>query len=103
LSTSNKATYPDNNSLAAQLKIVANLIAGGLKTPIYTVSISGFDTHSNQVSSSGGNETGMHADLLSQVSAAIAAFQSDCEQLGIADRVAGMTYSEFGRRIKSND
>ena len=98
----NKATYPANNSLGDQLKIVANLIAGGLQTPIYTVSIGGFDTHSSQVTSSGSTETGNHADLWKKVSDAIAAFQSDCEQLGIADRVAGMTYSEFGRRIKSN-
>lgn len=103
LNASNKATYPTNNTLADQLKIVANLIAGGLKTPIYTVSLGGFDTHSAQVSASGGNETGAHADLLKRISDAISAFQSDCEQLGIADRVAGMTYSEFGRRIKSND
>ncbi|MEZ4805634.1 MAG: DUF1501 domain-containing protein [Bacteroidia bacterium] len=102
-SVSNKVTYPSNNSLAAQLKIVANLIAGGLKTPIYTVNIGGFDTHSNQVSATGGNETGQHADLWTKVSEAVSAFQADCEQLGIADKVAGMTYSEFGRRIKSND
>jgi uncharacterized protein (DUF1501 family) len=102
-SATNKATYPSNNPLADQLKIVANLIAGGLKTPVYTVSLGGFDTHSNQVSASGGNETGAHANLWKTVSDAIAAFQNDCEQLGIADRVAGMTYSEFGRRIKSND
>lgn len=97
----NKATYP-KSSLADQLKIVANLIAGGLKTPIYTVSLGGFDTHSSQVDASS-TEAGSHADLWKQVSEAIAAFQSDCEQLGIHERVAGMTYSEFGRRIKSND
>jgi uncharacterized protein (DUF1501 family) len=102
-SVTNKATYPSNNTLADQLKIVANLIAGGLKTSIYTVNLGGFDTHSAQVSATGGNETGAHADLMKKLSDAIAAFQDDCEQLGIADRVAGMTYSEFGRRIKSND
>ncbi|MBL7836865.1 MAG: DUF1501 domain-containing protein [Bacteroidetes bacterium] len=102
-SVTNKATYPSNNELADQLKIVANLIAGGLKTSIYTVTLGGFDTHSAQVSASGGNETGAHATLLKKLSDAITAFQSDLEQLGVADRVAGMTYSEFGRRIKSND
>ncbi len=101
-SVTNKVTYPANNTLAAQLKIVANLIAGGLRTPIYTVSLGGFDTHSMQVDPNN-TDQGSHADLLKKVSEAIAAFQSDCEQLGIADRVAGMTYSEFGRRIKSND
>ena len=102
-SVTNKVTYPSNNNLADQLKIVANLIAGGLKTSVYTVSLGGFDTHSAQVSETGGTETGSHADLLKKLSDAIAAFQSDLEQLGVADRVAGMTYSEFGRRIKSND
>jgi uncharacterized protein (DUF1501 family) len=100
-SVSNKATYPDNG-LADQLKIVANLIAGGLRTPIYTVTMGGFDTHSNQVDVTN-TDQGTHADLWKKISEAIAAFQLDCEQLGIADRVAGMTYSEFGRRIKSND
>lgn len=32
----------------------------------------------------------------------IKAFQDDLKFLGVADRVLGMTYSEFGRRIKSN-
>lgn len=103
LNATNKATYPTRNYLADQLKIVANLIAGGLQTPIYTVSFGGFDTHAKQVSETGGKETGKHANLLKQVSEAISAFQKDCEQLGIANKVAGMTYSEFGRRIKSND
>lgn len=90
------------NSLSDQLKIVARLIAGGLKTKIYMVSLGGFDTHSNQVNTTGGTETGAHADLWSKVSVGISAFMDDCKKLGVADRVAGMTYSEFGRRIASN-
>lgn len=90
------------NSLSDQLKIVARLIAGGLKTKIYMVSLGGFDTHSNQVNTTGGTETGAHADLWSKVSVGISAFLDDCKKLGVADRVAGMTYSEFGRRIVSN-
>jgi hypothetical protein len=45
----NKATYPTGNSLADQLKVVARLIAGGLKTRVYMVTLGGFDTHSAQV------------------------------------------------------
>lgn len=90
------------NSLSDQLKIVARLIAGGLKTKIYMVSLGGFDTHSNQVNTTGGTETGAHADLWSKVSVGISAFMDDCKKLGISDRVAGLTYSEFGRRIASN-
>ncbi|MEO6134487.1 MAG: T9SS type A sorting domain-containing protein, partial [Ginsengibacter sp.] len=43
-----------------------------------------------------------HADLLKNVSDAIKAFQDDLKYLQIEDRVMGMTFSEFGRRIKSN-
>lgn len=99
----NKSTlYPSNNKLADQLKIVAQLVAGGLKTKIYIVNLGGFDTHATQVAATGGTETGSHADLLKTLSDAIYAFQDDCKLLNIDDRVAGMTFSEFGRRIASN-
>ena len=95
-----QAEYP-NNSLAAQLKIVARLIAGGLKTRIYMVSYGGFDTHSAQVNSLD-HTTGTHANLLKNVSDSIKAFQDDLKLQKVDDRVLGMTFSEFGRRIKSN-
>lgn len=96
--------YPaaGQNSLSDQLKIVAQLIAGGLKTKVYMVSLGGFDTHAQQVVS-GATDTGNHARLLSQISVAVNAFQDDLKKLNIADRVLGMTFSEFGRRIISND
>ncbi|HMU45319.1 MAG TPA: DUF1501 domain-containing protein [Chitinophagaceae bacterium] len=96
-----QGTYPSNNSLADQLKIVARLVKGGLKTRIYMVSYGGFDTHSLQVNTSD-TTTGTHANLLKNVSDALKAFVDDCQFLGIQDRVIGLTFSEFGRRIKSN-
>lgn len=93
--------YPAGNSLADQLKIVARLIAGGLKTRIYMVSLGGFDTHSLQVNSTS-RETGNHANLLLKVSEGIKAFMADLNLLNANKRVIGMTFSEFGRRIKSN-
>ena len=101
----NKSTkYPTGgrgSNLAEQLKIVARLIHGGLQTPAYMVSLGGFDTHSAQVDTSDTKE-GFHATLLSQLSASMEAFQDDLELLGISDRVVGMTFSEFGRRVQSN-
>ena len=94
--------YPEGNRLADQLKIVAQLIAGGLQTRVYIVSMGGFDTHANQVDPVDSNETGYHAYLLETVSEAIHAFQDDIEKLKVDDRVLGMTFSEFGRRIVSN-
>ena len=96
-----QAAYPADNSLADQLKIVARLVKGGLKTRIYMVSYGGFDTHASQTDA-GDTSMGAHADLLKNVSDAIKAFADDCQFLGVQDRVLGMTFSEFGRRIKSN-
>lgn len=95
--------YPvaGKNPLADQLKIVARLVAGGLKTRIYLVSMGGFDTHAKQTDANDPT-TGNHARLLAKLSEAIGAFQDDLHLLKVADRVTGMTFSEFGRRIKSN-
>lgn len=101
LNASTMASYPTNNYLAEQLKIVARLIKGGLKTRVYTVSMGGFDTHKKQVNASD-TTTGNHAQLLKMLSTAIVGFQNDLQQMQIEDRVMSMTVSEFGRRIKSN-
>ena len=87
--------------LADSLKIVAKLISGGLKTPVYMVSMGGFDTHSLQVDNNDHSE-GSHASLMQQLSEAISAFQDDIKLLGLQDRIVGMTFSEFGRRVMSN-
>jgi uncharacterized protein (DUF1501 family) len=96
-----KAQYPTNN-LGAQLQNVAKLISGGLQTKIYLVSLGGFDTHASQVN---GIDplTGNHANLMDTLSTAIGAFQSDLQQMGLDKRVIGMTFSEFGRRIRANN
>lgn len=96
-----QVTYPSNNSLADQLKIVARLIKGGLKTRVYMVSFGGFDNHSLQTTVAD-TTVGTHATLLGRVSDAVKAFQDDLVFLDVEDRVVGMTFSEFGRRIKSN-
>jgi uncharacterized protein (DUF1501 family) len=96
----NLASYP-NTTLASQLKIVARLINGGLKTKVYVVNLKGFDTHTNQTNS-GDTTTGSHAALLATVSDAIKSFYNDLKLMHKDQRVLGMTFSEFGRRIKSN-
>ncbi|MBK8492814.1 MAG: DUF1501 domain-containing protein [Saprospirales bacterium] len=97
---SNMVNYPDT-TLANQLKNVALLISGGLKTKIYTVSLGGFDTHGDQVLSTDPT-AGNHANLLATLSDAIKAFEDDLVALGVDNRVMGMTFSEFGRQIRSN-
>lgn len=100
--TQQSGKYPaaGKNPLADQLKIVARLIAGGLKTKVYMVNTGGFDTHAKQTETD--TSTGTHAKLLQRVSEAIAVFMDDLQFLQVQDKVMGMTFSEFGRRIKSN-
>ena len=99
---SQSATYPTPNTLADQLKIVAKLINGGLKTPVYIVNHpNSHDTHTSQVNTSD-KTTGTQPNNFKILSQAVSAFQTDLGLMGKADKVTGMTYSEFGRRIKSN-
>lgn len=93
-------TYPNTN-LGKQLAIVADLISGGLTTPVYLTTIGGFDTHANQVTA-GNTTSGSHATLLKTVADAVGAFQKDLNKQNLADRVTVMTFSEFGRRLNQN-
>lgn len=90
-----------NNPLAPQLKIISRLISGGIGTKVFLCRIGGFDTHANQVVNN--NTTmGSHAASLYHISSAVKAFYDDLTNLGLANRVLTMTFSEFGRRAASN-
>ncbi|RYY16058.1 MAG: DUF1501 domain-containing protein, partial [Cytophagaceae bacterium] len=79
--------YPaaGQNPLADQLKIVAQLVAGGLSTRIYVCQLGGFDTHTLQVPATGSPTTGYHATLLGKLADGINVFQDDLRRLGIED------------------
>jgi uncharacterized protein (DUF1501 family) len=91
-----KVPYP-NGPLANKLKLAAQLIDGGIGARIFYVSIDGFDTHAGQ-----GAAAGAHANLLQQVSDSISAFYRDLAGRGHKERIAVMTFSEFGRRAHEN-
>lgn len=91
-----KSPYP-NTGLANRLKLAAQLIDAGVGARIFYVSIDGFDTHAGQ-----GGAFGAHANLLREVSGAIAAFVKDVTAHGHGERVCVMTFSEFGRRAREN-
>lgn len=98
---SNTVNYSTSNSLSEQLKNVALLISGGLKTKVYVVKLGGFDTHASQVVE-GDPTRGVHATLLETLSTATSEFMRDIQNQGLNNRVLAMTFSEFGRRIYSN-
>lgn len=88
------APYPET-AFAHSLQSVAALIAAGMSTRVYFVSLSGFDTHSNQLR--------QHANLLRTLSGGLAAFQQDLRAHGLDRQVTTMTFSEFGRRPGENE
>ena len=98
----NASNLYGQSGLEQQLQTIALLIAGGLQTKVYVANIGGFDTHANQVDGSG-STNGEHSALLQNLSDAMNAFQDDLNRLGLNEKVITMTFSEFGRRIRSND
>jgi uncharacterized protein (DUF1501 family) len=86
--------YPDNNPLAVQLHMVAQIIAGNLGTRVFSVQLGGFDTHAAQFN--------QQANLLGQLADALLAFEQDLAAMGKQDDVVVMTFSEFGRRVSQN-
>ena len=88
------ASYP-GNPFAQSLRNVAALIAAGLSTRVYFVSLGGFDTHANQVN--------QHQNLLKTLSEGLAAFQKDLEVHKLDGQVLTATFSEFGRRPMENE
>ena len=93
-----------NRSTARDLREVAKVINGteqGLvDTRFFWVANGGYDTHSDQgAGATDGQQYGLHAEL----GASLKVFYDDLVDMGVADRVCIMVYSEFSRRIEQND
>ncbi|MDX1904483.1 MAG: DUF1501 domain-containing protein [Thermonemataceae bacterium] len=89
----NNTEYP-NDDFAQRLKIIAQMIHSGIETSIYYVSLSGFDTHTNQENT--------QKRLLSVYSEAIYSFVTDLKAKQNLDNTLILTFSEFGRRVEEN-
>lgn len=85
--------FPESQ-IGAQLHTAARLLDAGVETPVMKVVQDGYDTHERQPD--------RHAELLHDLSAAIAAFAAHAKIMGLWDRVTLATYSEFGRRAQEN-
>ncbi|HEY5263218.1 MAG TPA: DUF1501 domain-containing protein [Acidimicrobiales bacterium] len=80
--------------LAQQLDVVGNMIVANVPTRVYSVSLSGFDTHADELIQQNA--------LVGQLSDAITAFLTQVGASPRADDVVVMVYSEFGRRVQAN-
>ncbi|MDX9789677.1 MAG: DUF1501 domain-containing protein, partial [Candidatus Kapabacteria bacterium] len=95
----NKIKVNYSTGFSQSFKLISSLIAGGLKTQIYYLNLSNFDSHAQQMQA---DYRGAHATLLSRLSTAVSEFLDDAVKQGFHKRVAGMTISEFGRRAYDN-
>ncbi len=86
--------YPTGNTLASALQLVAEAISANVGVKVCHVSIGGFDTHANQ--------TVDQPRQLGFLATALNAFYLDLQAKGLDSKVLIMTWSEFGRRVKSN-
>ncbi|MCL6642145.1 MAG: DUF1501 domain-containing protein [Candidatus Bipolaricaulota bacterium] len=91
-----KIEYP-TDPFAQGLKLIAQIIAGGIGTQILYVTIGGFDTHAEQ-----NTARVNHPMLLETVDKGLDAFYRDISQMGVAEDIVMMTFSEFGRRVREN-
>ncbi len=97
---SSSVEYPDT-AFASNLRSIAQIIAADLGVAVFYTSISGFDTHANQIVA-GNNRVGTHATLLDDVSQGLKAFHDDMKEMDRDQDVLIMTFSEFGRRVSEN-
>jgi uncharacterized protein (DUF1501 family) len=87
------AAYPAT-ALGRKLQLAARMLRAGSAARVYYTAQGGYDTHAQQPNT--------HFNLLSEFAGAVAAFFADLTAAKLADRVALLAFSEFGRTVKEN-
>ncbi len=86
------------SKLGDQMKMIAKLISGrnsiANQRQIFFCSIGGYDTHQDQL--------GGHAELMTELGGALAAFNSTINALGVNDKVLTISHSDFTRTLTPN-
>jgi uncharacterized protein (DUF1501 family) len=88
----------DQDGLARQLRMVAQMIAAGsglgMRRQVFMVSVGGFDTHANQLRD--------QPRLMARVANSVDWFLTALQGAGLLDRTTLFTASDFGRTLTSN-
>lgn len=92
-STASDVVYP-KTGLAKNLEWISKLIKGNLNSKVYYTSLSGFDTHDNQLA--------IHKNKLTELNDAVYSFYEDLKKSQQLQNVTIVVFSEFGRRVKDN-
>jgi uncharacterized protein (DUF1501 family) len=83
-----------DDDFSQDCKLVAELMAAGIRPHVIHLSLGSFDTHSNQRTP--------HDNLLSQLGNGLSALRAELQALGLWQQVSIASYSEFGRRVAVN-
>ncbi len=81
-------------SFGTELGVVAQLIAAGMPTQVYGVSLNGFDSHAGELAS--------YATLLKQLDSGVAGFFKSLQGVPQGAQTVLVIYTEFGRRVAAN-
>jgi len=87
------ARYP-GSGLGSRLEMIARLLKAGFGTRVYYTQQGSYDTHSAQLQT--------HSQLLFDLATALKAFLDDLAASKLAERVAVLVFSEFGRTVAEN-
>ena len=85
--------YPPGG-LASRLRLIARLLKSGVGARVFYTLQGSYDTHGVQLP--------IHSRLLIEFSTALKAVVDDLAAAKLADRVAVLAFSEFGRRAQEN-
>ena len=85
--------YP-KTGLSKNLEWISRLIKGNLNSKVYYTSLSGFDTHDNQLA--------VQKSRLTELNDAVYSFYDDLKKSQQLQNVTIVVFSEFGRRVKDN-
>ena len=81
-------------TFGTDLGVVAQLIAAGMPTQVYGVSLNGFDSHAGELAS--------YAALLQQLDSGVAGFFKSLQGVPQGAETVLVIYTEFGRRVVAN-
>jgi uncharacterized protein (DUF1501 family) len=87
------ARYPGSD-LGSRLQLIARLLKVEFGARVYYTLQPGYDTHITQLPK--------HSQLLLELAGALKAFLDDLAASKLADRVAVLLFSEFGRAVREN-
>ena len=85
--------YPDH-AIGRNLRNIAQVLTADLGTRVCYTQHGGYDTHAAELA--------VHRGLWQELAPALSCFFADLREQGLAERVAMLVFTEFGRRARDN-